>query len=117
MRKIMFPLLASTTLAIIGLGAATLAPANAADALITPQHRVQYGYAPTERYSYRTVEVYDEPAQIYYEEPDDDYVPPVAYYGHPVPPAPVVTEYGYAPRGYYQNYAQPPRAVEVFDAY
>ena len=122
MQRTMFPLLATATFALAGLGAAAPMPANAADLLVTPQYRarVQYDYGPADRYyGYRTVEVYDEPAQVYYEEPDDDYAPPPVAYGRPVPPAPVATEYEYAPRGYYRGYAPPPppRAVEVYDAY
>lgn len=115
MRRMMFPLLATASFAIAGLvGVTAPAPANAADLLVGP--RVQYDYVPADRYySTRTVEIYDEPATVYYEESDDDYAPPPVVYRRPVPPAPVAAEYDYTPRAYYRSYG-PPRAIEVFDA-
>jgi hypothetical protein len=128
MRRILFPFLATATLAIAGLDASTLAPANAADLQVTPQpparvHRdydrhYEYRDRSADRYyRYQRVDVYDEPAPVYYEERIDYYVPPPVVYGPPVPPEPVVAEYDYAPRGYYRGYASPPRAIEVYDAY
>jgi hypothetical protein len=124
MRRILFPFLATATLAIAGLDAASLAPANAADLYVSPQPRarVHRDYEYRDRsadryYRYQRVEIYDEPAEVYYEEPVPGYYPPPAAYGPPVPPAPIAAEYDYAPRGYYRGYAPPPRAVEVPDVY
>lgn len=117
MRKMMFPLLATASFAIAGLAGVTMsAPANAADLYVGPQPRahVQYDYVPADRYSYRTVEIYEEPTAVYYDD-DDDYAPPPVVYRRPVPPAPVV-EYDYAPRDYHRGYAPAPRAIRVFDA-
>ena len=102
MRRMMFPLLA----------------ANAADLYVGPQPRahVQYDYVPADRYSYRTVEIYEQPTAVYYDDDDDDdYAPPPVVYRRLVPPAPVV-EYDYAPRGYHRGYAPGPRTIQVFDA-
>ncbi len=119
MRRILFPFLATATLAIAGLDAATLAPASAADLQVTPQPRKharahrEYEYrdrSADRYYRFQRVDVYEEPAPVYYEERVDYYVPPPVVYGPPVPPAPVVAEYDY-------DYAPPPRTVEVFDAY
>jgi hypothetical protein len=114
MRRILFPCIATAALALASLEVA--APASAADLYVSPQPRarVQYDYDIAPRYRYQRVDVYEEPAPVYYEERVvDDYAPPPVAYGRPIPPAPIVAEYGYAPRGYYRN--APVRTIDMLD--
>ena len=66
MRRILFPCIATAALAVAGFDAA--APANAADLYVSPQPRarVQYDYDSAPRYRYQRVDVYEEPAPVYY---------------------------------------------------